>query len=65
MNVEGFAWYSPEDKSGKKEQKVKRDVGRKQYWQIVRNAFIQILPAVFIFFVSMAIVGILLYLWLK
>ena len=65
MNVEGFAWYTPEDKSGKKEQKVKRNVSRKEYWQMVRGAFAAMLPGIAIFFIAMAIVGILLYLWLK
>lgn len=65
MNVEGFSWYTPEDKSGKKEQKVKRSVSRKEYWQMVRGAFAAMLPAIVIFFIAMAIVGILLYLWLK
>ena len=63
MNVEGFRWYDPTRKNGKR-QKVQK-VSRKEYWQMVRGAFAAFMPYFMIFLLSIAIVGVLLYLWLS
>ncbi len=60
MNVEGFKWYDPDKKSGRKRRKV----DRKEYWAMVRGAFAAYLPAI----VIIILVGLLMYcaayLWL-
>ena len=63
MNVEGFRWYTPKPKNG--ENKVKRKVSRKEYWQMVLGAYKAMLPFVLIFVLSLSVVAVLLYLWLK
>ena len=62
MIVEGFRWYDPSRKNGKR-QKTK--VSRKEYRQMVRGAFAAFMPYFMIFLLSIAIVGVLLYLWLS
>ena len=62
MNVEGFRWYDPSRKNGKRE---KRKVDRKEYRQMVRGAFAGILPFFLIFLASVGVVGLLMYLWLS
>ncbi len=63
MNVEGFRWYSPKPKNGTKN--VKHKVSRKEYWQMVKGAYLAILPYFAIFLLSMGVVIALAYLWLK
>ena len=63
MNVEGFRWYSPKPKNG--EKKVKHKVSRKEYWQMVKGAYLAILPYLAIFVLAMGVVVALAYLWLK
>ena len=62
MNVEGFRWYDPSRKNGKRE---KRKVDRKEYRQMVRGAFAARLPFFLIFLASVGVVGLLMYLWLS
>ena len=42
MNVEGFSWYNPKRKTDAKNQGVK--LTRKEYWAMVRGAFLAMLP---------------------
>ncbi len=60
MNVEGFRWYDPDAKKGKKRPKV----SKKEYWAMVRGAFAAYLPVIII----IILVGLLMYgiayLWL-
>ena len=43
MNVDGFRWYNP-NKSKSKHAPVK--VTRKEYWAMVKGAFLAMLPAI-------------------
>ena len=63
MNVEGFRWYSPKRKDEGK--KVKHTISRKEYWRMVRGAYLAILPYLAIFVLAMGVVIALAYLWLK
>lgn len=65
MNVEGFKWYDPSKKKEGKEKKVKHAVSRKEYWQMVKSAFVAFLPYLAFFLLGMGIVITLLYIWLK
>ena len=62
MNVEGFRWYNPNKKKGKAD---KVQLSRKEYWAMVRGAFAAMLPMILCMFLSMGIVFLLAYLWLK
>ena len=68
MNVDGFRWY---DKSAKKRNNldepktVKRQVSRKEYWQMVRGMFAAVLPFALITLAVFAILGGLAYWWLS
>ena len=62
MNVEGFRWYNPRKKKGKTD---KVQLSRKEYWAMVRGAFAAMLPMILCMFLSMGIVFLLAYLWLK
>ncbi len=64
MNIEGFKWYDPSKKQKGKLKKVRKKVEKDEYRDMVRGAFAAILPYVFIFLLSVGIVGALLYLWL-
>ena len=62
MNVEGFSWYDPNLKKGKKPVS---DVTGKEYWAMVGGAFRAMLP-MFICMLSGAIIMFLVaLLWLK
>ena len=43
MNIEGFKWYDPSKKK-KGMKKVTNSVSRKEYWAMVRGAFLAALP---------------------
>lgn len=62
MNVEGFRWYDPSCKDGKKRRSLK--LTRKEYWAMVRGAFAALWPV----FVGVLLIGAALYglafLWL-
>ena len=64
MNIEGFKWYDPSKKQKGKLKKVRKKVEKDEYRDMVRGWFAAILPYVFIFLLSVGIVGALLYLWL-
>ena len=62
MNVEGFKWYDPSKKKGGT-GKVK--VTRKEYWSMVKGAFLAFLPVFLTVIGSLIIVFCLMYLWLS
>ena len=62
MNVEGFRWYDPNrKKSGGKTNRNK--VSRREYWQMVRAAFVAYLPVFLIVFAVFGIVACIAWLW--
>ena len=54
MNVEGFRWYNPEKKSGKKQR---QKVSKKEYWDMVKGAFAAYAPM----FIIIILVFLLMY----
>ena len=62
MNVEGFRWYDPSLKKNPKRQPMK--VSRKEYWAMVKGAFIAPLPLFACIVLACGIVFLLMYLWL-
>ena len=67
MNVDGFKWYNPKAKQQKQSdmKKVKTKVSRKEYWAMVRGAFAAIAPFILISVVTLSLVFLLAYFWLK
>lgn len=63
MNVPGFRWYDPSRKSSKPRQKQK--VSRKEYWAMVKGAFLAIGPFVLIAMAVFGLLFLLAMLWLK
>ena len=61
MNVDGFRWYNPGLKTRRSEP-VR--VTRKEYWAMVKGAFLAMLPAISCVVLSLLIVFLLAYLWL-
>ncbi len=55
MNVEGFSWYDPQKKQGK--QKV--TTSKKEYWEMVKGAFMAYFPIIGI----VACIGVLIFLF--
>lgn len=64
MNVEGFKWYDPSKKKEGNERKVKHSISRREYWQMVKSAFLAFMPYLLMFILGMSIVVVLLYIWL-
>lgn len=63
MNVDGFRWYDPHrKKNGGKDNK--RKVSRKEYWQMVRAAFVAYLPVFVIVTLVFGIMACLAYIWI-
>ena len=62
MNVEGFSWYNP---NLKKQRSQKVEVTRKEYWAMVRGAFLAMLPLLGCMLVAGLIVFLIAILWLK
>ena len=62
MNVEGFSWYDPAKKSGKKPI---GKVSRKEYWAMVRGAFAAMLPMLGCIIAGGLLMFLLVWLWLK
>ncbi|MGN0807894.1 MAG: hypothetical protein ACI4MN_05570 [Candidatus Coproplasma sp.] len=62
MNVEGFRWYDPNlKKNGEKKNKNK--ISRKEYWAMVRAAFVAYLPVFGIVIAVFGIVAVIAWLW--
>lgn len=62
MNVEGFSWYDPKRK-GKKPQATK--LTKKEYWAMVRGAFVSMLPLIGCMLVAGGLMVLLAVLWLS
>ncbi len=54
MNVEGFRWYNPDKKNGKKQR---QKVSKKEYWNMVKGAFAAYAPM----FIIILLVFLLMY----
>ena len=63
MNVEGFSWYNPRKKKNANGQSVK--LTRKEYWAMVRGAFLAMLPMLLCILAGMLLMFLLAYMWLK
>ncbi len=64
MNVEGFRWYNPDmKKNGGKRKREK--ITRKEYWQMVRAAFVAYLPVFLIVICVFGIVACIAWLWVS
>ncbi len=63
MNVEGFSWYNPRKKKNANGQSVK--LTRKEYWAMVRGAFLAMLPMLLCILAGMLLMFLLAYTWLK
>ena len=62
MNVEGLRWDDPNrKKNGGKTNRNK--VSRREYWQMVRAAFVAYLPVFLIVFAVFGIVACIAWLW--
>lgn len=62
MNVEGFRWYNPDKKKGRKPVEK---LTRKEYWAAVRGAYRAMLPLLGCMIVGGVLVFLLAYFWLK
>ncbi len=62
MNVEGFSWYNPKRK---KNANQSVHVTRKEYWAMVKGAFVAMLPVLFCALIAGAFVVLLAYTWLR
>ena len=63
MNIEGFKWYDPSlKKNGGKVDRIK--VTRKEYWSMVKGAFLAYLPMILCIVGAFSLVIGLMYLWL-
>ena len=63
MNVEGFSWYNPRKKKNANGQSVK--LTRKEYWAMVRGAFLAMLPMLLCIIAGTLLMFLLAYMWLK
>lgn len=63
MNVDGFKWYDPSKKK-KGMKNVTTPVSRKEYWAMVRGAFLAALPFIIGIVAIFGIVYLIAYLWL-
>ena len=63
MNVEGFRWYDPSLKDGKRREKL--NVTRKEYWAMVKGAFLAIGPYILGAMLVFGLLAVLAYLWLS
>lgn len=63
MNVDGFRWYNPRMKRDKKKGNKTKVTG-KEYWAMVKGAFLAIAPFVLGLAVVMGLIYVLCYFWL-
>jgi hypothetical protein len=61
-DVDGFRWYDPSKDKDKQTRKPK--VSHKEYWSMVKGAFLAYLPMIIIIMLSFTLVFLLMYLWL-
>lgn len=62
MNVEGFHWYDPQRKKGKKN---KVQLTKKEYWAMVKGAFAAVFPLIGCMLLAFLILLFVMILWLK
>ncbi len=62
MNVEGFSWYDPAKKQGKKETPK---LTKKEQRALIRGAYKAILPMIGCMLVAFGIMMLLVWLWLR
>ena len=63
MNVEGFRWYDPARKKNGGKKTNKNKVSRREYWQMVRAAFVAYIPVFLIVTAVFGIVACIAWLW--
>ena len=63
MNIDGFKWYDPAKKK-KGMKKVNTPVSRKEYWAMVRGAFVAVLPVIIGIVAIFGVLYLITYLWL-
>lgn len=64
MNVDGFRWYN-KNKKEDVENKDKIKLSRKEYWAMVKGAFLAIAPFIIGIGLFFGIIYVLCYFWLK
>jgi hypothetical protein len=62
MNVEGFRWYDPNLKKKGGKDRVK--VTKKEYWSMVKGAFLAYLPFLLCVIGAFGLMVLIAYLWL-
>lgn len=63
MNIDGFKWYDPSlKKRGRRKKKM--NVSRKEYWAMVRGAFLAIGPYILGAILVFGLLVLFTYLWL-
>lgn len=68
MNVEGFKWYDPTLEKRLEDKKmgtVQPKVSRREYWQMVRGAFLAAIPAILSITLIFGLLIGFAYLWLS
>ncbi len=68
MNVEGFKWYDPTLEKRLEDRKkgiVPPKISRREYWQMVRGAFVAALPVILMITLIFGILVGVAYLWLS
>ncbi len=63
MNVEGFGWYDPSRKDGKKKETPK--LTKKEQRALIRGAYMAMLPMIICMAIVFVGMFLLAYLWLK
>ncbi|MGN1103682.1 MAG: hypothetical protein ACI4QI_02280 [Candidatus Coproplasma sp.] len=63
MNVEGFRWYDPNRKKNGGKKTNKNRVSRKEYWAMVRAAFVAYIPVFVIVTAVFGIVACIAWIW--
>ena len=61
MNVEGFRWYDPSKKKGARQTEKPT---RKEYFSMIKGAFLAMLPPLLCVIFGMTLVFLLMYIWL-
>ncbi len=64
MNIDGFSWYDPSKKKKGSKGNGKIKLSSKEYWSMVKGAFLAMLPVFAIVIVAFLLVWLLSYLWL-
>ncbi|MCI8369911.1 MAG: hypothetical protein HFE41_01880 [Clostridia bacterium] len=65
MNVDGFRWYDPHMKRNGGRKREKNKVTRKEYWAMVKGAFLAVGPYILGAIAIFGLMILLAYLWLS